>query len=375
MDVTVARLKEISQAVLYASEGASLEEVLERIANVARELVNTRYAALGVPNGIGGLRYFKTTGMTPEEVAMLAHPPKGHGLIGAIMQERKSIRLERLQDDARSSGFPAHHPPMQSFLGVPVQIGQQLFGMLYLCDKQDGTPFNEADELLVETMAGYAALAIANTQANSAQHRMALLEERERISMELHDGIIQSLYAIGMQTQLLSYNDHIQPDALQPIVTGLDGVIEDIRNFILQLRERNDSGQTMLKCFQNIVARLYLPDSMSVHIEAPDAKPPFLASVFESVCLIVNEAVSNVARHASATHLYITAKQDGRTMVITVEDDGRGFDPEHPQLGESGGLGLLNMRHRARMYGGEVHIESALQRGTRLTIIVPMRSH
>lgn len=375
MDITLARLKEISQAVLYASEGASLEEVLERIANVARELVNTRYAALGVPNGIGGLRYFKTTGMTPEEVAMLAHPPKGHGLIGAIMNERRAIRLEQMQDDPRSVGFPQHHPPMQSFLGVPIQMGQQLFGMLYLCDKQDNLPFDDADELLVETISGYAALAIANGQANATQHRIALLEERERIGMELHDGIIQSLYAIGMQTQLISYSESIQPDDLQPIVRGLDDVIEDIRNFILQLHQRNDNGQTMLKSFQSIVSRLYLPEKMIVHIDAPDAKPPFLASVFESVCLIVNEAVSNVARHASASRLHITAKQDGRAMVITVEDNGRGFDPEQQEASENEGLGLLNMRYRARLYGGEVHIESAPERGTRLTIIVPIRSH
>ncbi|MFQ3673330.1 MAG: GAF domain-containing protein, partial [Aggregatilineales bacterium] len=109
------RLQDISQVMLHTTEAQELHIVLDRIANAAKELAETRYAALGVPDGQGGLRYFRTAGMTPEEIAMIDHLPRGHGLIGAIMQERRVIRLSSIQSDPRSSGFPAHHPPMTSF--------------------------------------------------------------------------------------------------------------------------------------------------------------------------------------------------------------------------------------------------------------------
>ena len=110
-----------------------------------------RYAALGVPDGKGGLRYFKVAGMTPEQIAQLDHLPVGKGLLGAVMTDRNNIRLENMADDQRSAGFCPAHPVMTSFLGVPIQVGQQLFGILYLCDRVDGQPFSEQDEWLVET--------------------------------------------------------------------------------------------------------------------------------------------------------------------------------------------------------------------------------
>ncbi len=376
MDVVVSRLKEISQAVLYATEGATLENVLERIAQVAKELIGTRYAALGIPNGLGGLRYFKTSGMSVEEIVMIEHPPVGHGLLGVIMKERRSIRLQHIQDDSRSVGFPKNHPPMQAFLGVPVQMGQQLFGMFYLCDKQDGTMFNDGDELLLETMASYVALAIVNAQTNQKQSRIALLEERERIGMELHDGVIQSLYGIGMQAQLLTYNDSISPKDIAPIVNALDDVIEDIRGFILQLRQRSDNNLTIRVCFQQMLERLHLPPTLEVVIDAPNTKPPFTPAVFESVCLIVSEALSNAARHASARQIRLSTRQEGRLMYIIVEDDGRGFDPmSSMSSSETSGLGLTNMQYRARLYGGDVIIESTPQKGTRVSIWIPIRAH
>src|SRR5215510_13301939 len=208
----LAQLKDIASAVMYAAEAPKLEEVLERIAEVAKDLVNAKYAALGVPDDNGGLKFFKVAGMTPEQIARLDHLPHGKGLLGAIALERESIRLEKMQDDKRSAGFCKAHPQMTSLLGVPIQVGQQLFGILYLCDRIDGQPFSEQDEWLIETVAGYAALAIAGSQLREQQSRLTLLEERDRISMELHDGIIQSLYAMGMHLDILRMNGSASAD-------------------------------------------------------------------------------------------------------------------------------------------------------------------
>jgi len=103
-----------------------------------------------VPDGKGGMQHFEISGLTESEFEQIEHPPKGRGLLGAIMRERETIRLEHMTDDHRSVGFPRHHPPMDRFLGTPIQVGDQLFGMLYLSDRWDGQPFDEQDEWLVE---------------------------------------------------------------------------------------------------------------------------------------------------------------------------------------------------------------------------------
>ncbi|NJL55988.1 GAF domain-containing protein [bacterium] len=280
MNIVLPTLKDIIAAVVQAAEAGTLEEVLERINRVAQELVNARYAALGVPDGQGGLRYFKTAGMTPEEVARMPHPPEGHGLLGAIMNERQVLRLDQMQDDERSAGFPENHPHMRSLLGVPIQVGQQLFGMLYLSDRRDGQPFTDQDEWLVETLAGYAALAIAGVNLSEQQNRLVLLEERERVAMELHDGTIQSLYAIGMHLQLMRLDDDISSEAVGKAIEELDTVIEDIRGYILNLKVANYQTQTISEAMQDIVVRLRARDCLDVTIQAPDELPVFAPPVF-----------------------------------------------------------------------------------------------
>lgn len=373
INIVLDRLKEIASAILYATEGSDLEAVLERIAEVAKEIAATKYAALGVPNGAGGLRYFKTAGMTEEQIALIDHLPKGHGLIGAIMHERETLRLADIRQDKRSVGFPANHPPMTSLLGVPIKLGSQLFGVLYLCDKVDGMPFNDVDQMLVETVASYAALAISGATLSEQHSRLRMLEERERIGMELHDGVIQSLYGIGMHVELLRMSGSIRAEDMQPLVDSLNEVIEDIRVYIGQLRRRSDQTSTLRDCFLHVVERLNLSDQLEVVIDVEDMKLPFTPAVMESICLIINEAVSNAARHAEATRLHLSARCDGGYLLIHVDDDGKGFSVNEAH--HENGLGLRNMQRRARLYGGEVLIDSRPFGGTHLTIRVPLRAY
>ena len=371
MQTVLSRMKEISSVIMYAAEAADLEAVLERIAEVSRELAATKYAALGVPDGQGGLRYFKTAGISPSQRAKIAHPPEGLGLIGAIMRERKVIRLERMQDDPRSVGFPENHPHMESFLGVPIVVGQQLYGMLYLSDKVDGQPFTDEDQLLIETMADYAALAIAGAEIREQQSRLRLLEERERIGMELHDGVIQSLYGIGMQVDLLRKQEQVKE--LDGVVDSLNEVIEDIRAFITNLRRHSSQQMSLRECLIFLKDRLHPPASLKIVIEAPDVSPPFSPAIFESVCLIVNEAMSNAIRHAQANRIDISALVSRTQLEIKVADDGAGFDVA--QINNHRGLGLRNMEHRARLFGGKVKIESRVGVGTQIAIVIPVGAY
>jgi signal transduction histidine kinase len=344
--------------------------VLQQIAYVAQQLVQSRYAALGIPGEHGTMKYFEVVGIKPEEIKQIAHPPLGRGLLGVIMHEREILRLEHMRDDPRSSGFPANHPHMDRLLGVPVQTGKQLFGMLYLTDRLDDLPFTEEDQWLVETLAGYAALAIAGTYLTEQRGRLTLLEERERVGMELHDGIIQSLYAIGIQLQLLKLSHPQLGEDLSKATHSLDLVIEDIRRYILNLRVANYEQQTMRECLLNVLKRLHLPQGLSVVVNAPERQPPFAPPMVEAVCQIAHEAISNIIRHAAASEVVVEVTESTSQFQMVIRDNGRGFDTNHADRQD--GLGLHNMIQRARIYGGEVSIDSTPGKGTRLTLKLPL---
>lgn len=364
----LSNLAEVVKVVKYAVEARTLEDVLQRIADGTRQIMGVRYAALGIPDGEGGLRFFKVSGMSEDHAAMLVEPI-GRGLLGAIMSERQIIRLDDMKEHPLSSGFPAHHPYMKTFLGAPVQVGQQLFGMLYITDRTDGQPFDQADEWLIEMMAGYAALAIAGVELSEQQNQITLLEERDRIAMELHDGIIQSLYAIGMQLALLKNTGALAAADLDSPIHALDQVIDDIRDYIMDLRTTQFEQRSVHDSLEEMVARFQPADGTVVTLEAPHHPPPISAVSFEAMCQIVNEAISNAVRHANATEIVLRAYEGDGCFMIRVADNGKGFDPEDPGL--RAGMGLSNIRQRVRLHQGTIDIESVAGKGTILTVSFP----
>jgi GAF domain-containing protein len=194
-------LAALNRAALAIASEVSLEKVLQQITDSARELVGARYAALGVPDADNHLEKFVTSGMTAEDKAQIPHQPRALGLLGAIMHEKRTIRVPRVSDDPRSVGYPPGHPPMQTFLGVPIVAGRKVLGNLYLTDKiplgASMAEFTVADQELVEMFAAHAAIAIQNARLYEQIGRLAIVEERSRIGMDLHDGVIQSIYAVG----------------------------------------------------------------------------------------------------------------------------------------------------------------------------------
>jgi signal transduction histidine kinase len=158
------RLVALHKASLELVRDLSPQVVLPHIVSLAREQAGARYAALGVINENGELSQFIPVGMTEEEVGQIAHPPVGKGMIRAIMEARATIRIPKISKDPRAYGFPPNHPLMQSFLGVPILLGESLLGVIYLTDKEDFSEFTEDDERVIETLAAYAAVAISNSR-------------------------------------------------------------------------------------------------------------------------------------------------------------------------------------------------------------------
>ena len=190
--------------------------------------------------------------------------------------------------------------------------------------------------------------------------------------MELHDGVIQSLYAIGMRLQLTRLDHPLPEDVLGEPVRNLDTVIEDIRRYILNLKVSSYTQRTISEALYDLVARIHIPETLTVDIYAPNRLPPFAPPVFEAVCQIGYEALSNVVRHANAQHAQIRVTQTERTFQMVIEDDGQGFDLNSVSDSGHEGLGLRNIQQRARIHGGSVDIQPTLEQGTRLTLTIPI---
>src|SRR6187397_2781201 len=236
------RLIALHEASLELVKDVSLDHLLERIAKVACEQADARYAALGVLDESGKLVKFITVGMTDDEIKLIAHPPVGKGLIGELMDTEVPLRVPIIQEHPHSSGFPAHHPKMVSFLGVPIRAANQQLGQIYLTEKIGAPEFTADDEKIIQMLAAYATAAIQNARLHENTHRLAVLEERERIGMDLHDGIIQSIYGVGLALEGALHSIEEDPnDAKKRIersIASLNQAIRDLRAYILDLRPR-----------------------------------------------------------------------------------------------------------------------------------------
>ena len=178
-----------------------LDAVLQLIVERVCALADARYAALGIVDEFGGIDRFITVGITPEQRALLGPPPTGHGLLGLIIREGRSYRIPDIAAHPDSYGFPPNHPPMTSLLGVPVTVKGRAIGNLYLTDKRGAGEFSAGDQQLVELFAHHAGIAIENARLHEQVRQLAVVEERDRIGQELHDGIIQSLYAVTLSLE------------------------------------------------------------------------------------------------------------------------------------------------------------------------------
>ncbi|MBK8618406.1 MAG: GAF domain-containing sensor histidine kinase [Anaerolineales bacterium] len=187
------RLFALHRASLELVKDVSLETLLERIASTACEQSNARYAALGVLDDEGGLKQFVTMGMSDKEIKRMAHPPVGLGLLGALMNTETPIRVPSIKDHPSSVGFPAHHPHMASFLGVPIRSGDKQIGQIYLTEKIGADEFDENDEMIIQMLAAYASTAITNARLYEQMKERDLALTRRNVDMGLLNGIASTL--------------------------------------------------------------------------------------------------------------------------------------------------------------------------------------
>ena len=367
-------VRELLEAVLVVGSDFDLPTVLERIVHSAVELVGAHYGALGVLDASGTrLSEFITIGMDEELRRRIGDLPEGHGILGLLIREAKPLRLPDLTRHPDSYGFPPGHPPMRSFLGVPIRIRGNAFGNIYLTDKADEDQFSEQDEELVVGLAAAAAIAIENARLHLRLHQLAMAEDHERIARELHDTVIQRLFASGMSLQSAARLVHREPDAaierIATVVDDLDLTVKHIRTAIFGL-ERSLGGpeQGLRREVLQVVdeASDGLGHEPAVLFDGP-LDHGVTAEVGAELVATLREALSNVARHAGATRADVEVLVDDGEVVLRVCDDGVG----PPDPGDPRGHGLDNMAARARALDGRMELTQRSPRGTVLEWRVP----
>ncbi len=369
-----AAIEALSDAVGAVAGVLDVESVLQLIVDRVRMLVGARYAALGTLADHRRIESFITSGITAAQRSMLGAPPEGHGLLGLIITEGRSIRIPEISAHPASYGFPPNHPPMHSLLGVPVRVKNRPIGNLYLTDKMGAVEFSADDQRLVELFALHAGIAIENARLHRAVQRLAVVDERERIAKDLHDGIIQSLYAIALSLEDVPALMTQQPDeAAGRVDRAIDDVnrtIGDLRGFIVGLHaaasDDADLGDLLAALAEHLRQRTGAAVEFDV-TSGPVELPPHART---ELLFIAREAFSNIARHAGASSVTVSLARERDRFRMDIADDGRGFDPDHTT--HDGHYGLANMRDRAEALGGSIELDSQPSGGTRIIVRIPV---
>ena len=538
----MAELRDPKDALLEAgltlASELSLPIVLQRIVDLAVEVTDARYGALGVIGAGAELVDFITTGISAKQRRAIGALPRGRGVLGLLIREPKLVRVRDIASHAASVGFPPNHPPMHSFLGAPVQALGKVYGNIYLAEKRGAREFGPEDERSLQVLATQAGVAIANASLYKttlqrerwleAQHeittdilegadasailtsvaehardlagahaatiltttstpgqlvvaaavgafarqvigqpvpaaksisgavmetgqplhtddasthsrgyqpiirlghvgpaifvplrvggratgtlmvantkggsrfdastislvetfadqasvaigyglaqadvrRLELMDERERIAKELHDGIIQSLFAVGMGLQGTALMTASPETAarIEGAVGELDRVIRDLRNYIFGLRPGILADRQLDQALRELGEDIQKRSSFRVEVQVDGEVAALISSRSHQIVQMTREALSNVARHAQAKHSVVRLARTGQTAVLTIEDDGVGFDVRI----DSAGNGLRNMRERATAMGGSLRVSSKAGKGTNLRFTFPI---
>ena len=477
---TQGRLRHLLDANRSVVEELDLEQVLRRIVEAAVSLVDAQYGALGVIASDGHLEQFIHVGIPAADVAAIGQLPRGHGLLGAVIDAAGPIRLEHLDHDPRSSGFPAHHPTMDGFLGVPIRVRGEVYGNLYLTNRADSS-FSQEDEDLVTALAATAGIAIDNARLfddSQRRHRWAtataevasailiaapaeiwdvvadhlyavvdadavrvvgydeatgsvrgdpevatgpsidvplsaagrtlgavtlardegarefsavevdlasefaaqatvaielargradtmtlqLVEDRSRIARDLHDHVIQRLFASGLSLQSLV--PRVAPELrghLAEQVDAIDSAIAQIRTAVFTLGSRAESAAPGLRSqVLEVVSELtpHLPSTPRLAFSGP-VDLTIGGDLASDVVAVIREGLSNVARHAQATESSVEVSIVGEDVLVRIEDDGLGIAPETTRAS-----GTSNLAERAAHHGGSFGLEPRTPRGT-----------
>lgn len=348
-----------------------MDRVAQKIVERSREVTGARYGALAVLGPDGRISAFYTSGLDPETRAKLGPPPEGHGLLGLVTRERRPLRVDDIARHPASVGFPPHHPHMRTLLAVPVWVHGEVIGNLYLCDKGDGSPFSGEDQEVLERFAAQAAVAIQTARLHRRLQRLSVVAERERIAMDLHDGVMQSLFGVRMQLEALlakAPRDSTEARALDAAVDRLGAVMSDIRHYVFDLRSEWSENEDLPALLRELLASMQAGPLFTTELRVEGHPRRVAPAVMWELWHVVREALTNAVRHSGGSRLTVALAFRPERLVAEVADDGVGWDGRPAGQGHHG---LENMRRRAAAMGGELEVDTAPGAGTRVRVSLP----
>lgn len=366
----------LHNAGLDVTADLSLDVVLRKVVEQARRLVGARYGAVSVVDHENRIVSFITSGISAEERAAIGPPPVGHGLLGVVLREGQRLRLEDLTSHPQSHGFPAHHPPMHSLLAVPIPCKGPFLGNLYLTEKDETGIFTADDEETLVRFALQAALAIDNAHLHEQVADLAVAQERLRIAHEMHDGLAQVLGYVNTKVQAaemyLKREKAEEAGAqLRELATSARQAYSDVRESIVGLRTLPGPSRSLDEVLREYLAHWeemsHVFTSLSI-----DTSVALRPSQELQVVRIVQEALTNVRKHARATHARVEIGREGDKLFTLIADDGVGFNAAARARGEFPQFGLSTMRERAESIGGKLTIDSTPGTGTEVRFELPI---
>jgi signal transduction histidine kinase len=365
----------MSDVVLAIAGELRLDAVLDRLVHAARELVDARYAALGIPDEDGTeFDQFLHAGMSDDLVAELGPLPRTHGMLGAMLADPRPFRTDDITQDPRFRGWwPDAHPLMRSFLGVPIVAKGDIIGAFYLTEKESATAFDGADEKVITVLAAHAAIAIENARLFEASRELSVIEERNRLARELHDAMTQNLFSLSLTAEAAGGLVRTDPARAETEIDHVRRLAREtqaeLRSLIFELRPPRLEADGLVATVGKDLEVLGRAHGLKADLRV-DGTPELASRVEVELYRIVQEALNNAVRHARAESVVVDVHATDGTVTITVRDDGVGFDPAARAIRERR-LGLTSMRERAESLGGTLTIETAPRSGTTVRVEVP----
>jgi signal transduction histidine kinase len=378
-----SELRAVSSVVLAVTAHLSVGEVLQTIVTTARQLLGARYAALGVPDDAGSFAEFVVDGISDEQWRAIGPLPRQHGLLGVMLRDPTPVRLSDIRAHPQFGWWPAAHPVLVDFLGMPIVDGDQILGALYLANKPGG--FTAEDEDLVRLIAAHAAIALVNARLHERVRELSIVEERNRIARELHDAVTQKLFSLRLTADAAAtLLDRDPPQAgqaageLATLRRLAADATDELRTIVVGLRPADLAGDGLDLALRKHIELLDRVHEARVRYTG-EPVPRLSAAREQAVYRVAQEALHNALRHAAPSLVEVELTGRDGTVVLQVSDDGSGFDPAPrakegtgEAVGASRRLGLASMRERARSVGGRLAVVSRLGGGTRVMLEVPL---